>query len=167
MGGCCRSPGLRASGIRRLEPHGHDRKLPIGHFRSITGDGNAAFSPDGKLSAQAGFEGPAGASAASAVVIKEVATGKVVQTIPIGKASIPSGHSRARPRGRLAHSDFRASRSTREAFWCSTATSRYAVAAAGFMLGGAAAAGKSVTSRRSIRVSGKQLRDFKLEERQQ
>jgi WD40 repeat protein/uncharacterized caspase-like protein len=53
--------------------------------------GGTVFSPDGKLSAQAGLDGANAADAASAVVIKEVATGRVVHTIPIGQTSIAAG----------------------------------------------------------------------------
>jgi WD40 repeat protein len=74
------------AGVPRPRSEAADRMLS-----SITGDGSVAFSADGRFSAQAGFEGAYGDAATSAVIIKEVATGRTVQTIPIGKASIPSG----------------------------------------------------------------------------
>ncbi len=50
----------------------------------LTSDGIAVFSPDGKLSATGGTDDARG----STIVVREVATDKVVQTIVLGKSSI-------------------------------------------------------------------------------
>ena len=146
-----------AAGAPRPRSEAADRA-----FSSITGDGNVAFSPDGRLSAQAGFEGPAGASAASAVIIKEVATGKVVQTIPIGKVSIPSGTFAGTPQVDSPLQISRLAFSARGVLvqYCDV---EIRGGGAGFMLGRGSGVRQECHVKTFDPVSGKQLRDLKLE----